>query len=147
MSGLPHLLSPWWNRIKFLCQINGHSMQDWPLYSDFMVTFPTLRNALCCISKSFTIEVLSEVESRYFSAWYCLRKLVAWSHVPRIGRLVLCFGFSLVPQHVAHLTKSPNLYGFDIQCRPLYCSAVLSTKTWTYKWALSDWTIIRVTDS
>ena len=24
-------------------------MQDWPLYSDFMVTFRTLRNALCPI--------------------------------------------------------------------------------------------------
>ena len=34
------------NFFWFLWQINGHSMPECPVYSDFTVTFPTLRNAL-----------------------------------------------------------------------------------------------------
>ena len=42
--------------------------------------------------------------------------------------------------------KLKSSSAFHIQSRPLNRSAVLSTKTWTYKRVFTDWTIKRVTD-
>ena len=47
MSGLPYLLNPWYNVNFLIHQIIALSVPDQPVYSDFTVTFPTLRNALC----------------------------------------------------------------------------------------------------
>ena len=33
-----------------ICKINARSVPEWPVYSDFTVTFPTLKNALCTAS-------------------------------------------------------------------------------------------------
>ena len=45
-SWLPYIWGPGWIS-SFLCQINGQSVPDWPLYSDLMGTFLTLGKSLC----------------------------------------------------------------------------------------------------